>query len=169
MYGVKCFICNWSSHLITKIIGSPIVKSNQKYVHQYMFNAYFLCQLILQLISYHQSHHCPRLFDHSNLVLELPYCCPIHAKMAVAGAPGGPVHVFGREAKPGIALLCQARRLHQHPPKARLTEFFLHTQNHRFFVLPKKRPSQPPRQALQAAGSAPQKASLDLQCRLSIL
>lgn len=102
-------------YLIIEVLYSPTAKCNQKYVYLYMLNACFLNQLILQLLFHHQGHHCLRVFDHSSPVLELPYCCPIHAKMAVAGAPGGPVHVFGREAKPGIALLCQARRLHQHP------------------------------------------------------
>lgn len=80
-----------------------------------------------------------------------------YPKMAVAGAPGGPVHVFSREAEPGMALLCQARRLHQHPPKARLTEILPAHAKPPFLCPPQKRPSPPPRQALQAAGSAPQR------------
>lgn len=89
--------------------------------------------------------------------LELPYCCPFYAKLAVAGAPGGPVHVFGREAKPGIALLCQARRLHQHPPQSTPHRILSAHAKPPFLCPPQKRPSQPPRQALQAAEAPPQR------------
>jgi hypothetical protein len=86
---------------------------------KHMLNVCIVCQLILHLIFFFTFSPFIANFSRPALKsLELPYCCPIHAKLAVAGAAGGPVHVFGREAKPGIALLCQARRLHQHPPQS---------------------------------------------------